>query len=218
LFGDAFLVAPVLWPGSRTRDVRLPEGDWYDYWTGEQHSGPKVLRVDAPMDRIPLFVRAGAIVPTQQDMQFSDQAPVDPLTIDVFSSASSASRLYEDDGVSLDYQHGEYCLRALSQKSDTTLNELVLSTPEGGYRPPKRRLIVRFQGMKRVPSSVSINGTQMPSMQPGESRRGPRVGTGPGSGLSGGESRGAGWIYNAEKRVVTIQCGDTFGEQRISVR
>ena len=200
MFGRDLLVAPVLWPGSRTRDVRLPEGDWYDYWSGEKHTGPKVVRVEAPIDLIPLFVRAGAIVPSQQDMQFSDQAPVDPLTIDVFSSASSTARLYEDDGISLDYQRGQYCLRSLSQKSDTTLNELVLSNPEGRYRPPTRRLVVRFQGMTRVPSSVSIDGTQIPPMQL------PRSGTGPG------------WFYTPEKRVVTIQCGDTFGEQRISVR
>jgi len=208
LFGDAFLVAPVLWPGSRTRDVRLPEGDWYDYWSGEKHSGPKVVRVEAPMDRIPLFVRAGAIIPTQQDLQFSDQAPIDPLTIDVFSSASSTARLYEDDGISLDYQRGQYCLRTLSQKSDTTLNELVFSNPEGGYRPPKRRLIVRFQGIKRVPSSVSIDGRQLPS------RLGPA-----GRDVAGpGQSAEPGWFYTPEKRVVTIQCGDTFGEQGISVR
>ncbi|MBI5464891.1 MAG: hypothetical protein HY966_08075, partial [Ignavibacteriales bacterium] len=74
LFGDAFLVAPVLWPDAKKRRLRLPAGDWFDYWTGKQYTGPNDIEVDAPIDRIPLFVKAGAIIPTQQPVQYSDEA------------------------------------------------------------------------------------------------------------------------------------------------
>ncbi|HEV8539101.1 MAG TPA: glycoside hydrolase family 31 protein, partial [Bacteroidota bacterium] len=114
LFGDALLVAPVVTPGDITRSVRLPGGTWYDYWTGKKYAGPNYVTVDAPIDRIPVFVKAGAIIPAQQIVQYSDQAPVDPLTVEVYPNRKSSTVLYEDDGKSFDYREGKYCLRTLS--------------------------------------------------------------------------------------------------------
>jgi alpha-glucosidase len=201
LFGDAFLVAPVLWPGSTKRDVRLPSGDWYDYWTGEKFLGLTTVRVDAPIDRIPLFVKAGSIIPTQQVVQYSDEAPVDPLTLQVFPSAGSLSTMYEDDGISFDYQGGQYCLRAMASRSDSAFHELVLSTPEGSYRPPARRLSVEFHAAPSTPATVSVNGAEVPKLT------GSQSGTGK-----------TGWSYDRKNKILTVRCEDTLGEMRVTAR
>lgn len=201
LFGEAFLVAPVLWPGSRKRDVRLPAGDWYDYWTGEKHAGPALVRADAPIDRIPLFVRAGSIIPTQQVMQYSDEARIDPLRLEIFPSAGSSTTMYEDDGISLNYQTGKYCLRTMAARSDAGMNELVFSNPEGAYRPARRRLEVEYHAIAASPTAVTVNAeplTRLRKIQPGSAQ--------------------AGWLYDAVKRTLTIRCEDTIGELRIIAR
>ncbi|MGB6032324.1 MAG: TIM-barrel domain-containing protein, partial [Bacteroidota bacterium] len=100
MFGDGLLVAPVLSPGARERNVELPAGLWYDFWTGEKHKGGNAISVPAPLDRIPLLARAGATIPTRQPVQYSDQSPINPLTIHVFLKYSGADSMeyYEDDG------------------------------------------------------------------------------------------------------------------------
>jgi alpha-glucosidase (family GH31 glycosyl hydrolase) len=84
MFGDDLLVAPVLWSGDRSRSLRLPEGQWYDYWSAKRLKGGSQVTVEAPLDRIPVFVKAGSIIPTQQVLQYSDQAPIDPLTLSIY--------------------------------------------------------------------------------------------------------------------------------------
>jgi alpha-glucosidase len=201
LFGDAFLVAPVLWPGSTKRDVRLPSGTWYDYWTGDRYSGPVMVRVDAPIDRIPLFVKAGSIIPTQQVVQYSDEAPADPLTLQIFPSAGSLSTMYEDDGISLDYQSGQYCLRTTAARSDSTLHELILSPPEGSWRPPSRRLALEFHAVASAPASVSVNAVTIPKLR-----------------ISKPAREQTGWSYDQKKKILTVRCEDTFGEMRVTAR
>ena len=201
LFGDAFLVAPVLWPGATKRDVRLPSGVWYDYWTGERYAGPGMARVEAPIDRIPLFVKAGSIIPAQQPVQYSDEAPVDPLTLQVFPSPASLSTMYEDDGISFDYQSGQYCLRAMAARSDSALHELVLSAPEGSYRPPPRRLAVEFHAVASPPGSVAVDGVDVPKLKGSKPSR-----------------EQTGWSYDRKGKILTVRCEDTLGEMRISAR
>src|SRR5262249_12603089 len=110
LFGPAFLVAPVTTYQARSRNVYLPQtaGGWYDFWTGANQSGGQRLDVAAPYDSMPLFVRAGSIIPFGADVQYVDERPADPLTIYVYAGANGAFTLYEDDGVSYGYERGEF--------------------------------------------------------------------------------------------------------------
>ena len=103
MLGLWFLVAPVYRPleESKARDgIYLPEGDWVDYWDWSSiMSGPiTVDGYEAPLERLPMFVRAGAIVPQWPDMLYHGEKPVDPLTLEAFPSGTTSFELYEDDG------------------------------------------------------------------------------------------------------------------------
>ncbi len=138
LCGDALLVAPVLEEGATRRQVYLPAGLWYDFWTDAVHEGPVWVEAEAPLERIPVFVRAGAVIPTGPEMDFVGQRPTDPLTLHLYPPPEREkvlSFLYEDDGETLAYQRGEYLLHrfALSVGS-------LEWTREGGYDPGPRRV------------------------------------------------------------------------------
>ncbi|MFI5357692.1 MAG: glycoside hydrolase family 31 protein [Opitutales bacterium] len=111
MVGDTFLVAPVLLPGERGREVYLPAGRWYDFWTGAALAGTgDLLRVGAPLDHLPLYVRGGSIVPSTVAMNHTGEKPWDPLTLDIYPDAqgTAAGSLYEDDGLTRQYAHGAF--------------------------------------------------------------------------------------------------------------
>lgn len=108
MFGPSFLVAPVYEYKARARQVYLPAGaDWYDFYTGERFKGGVMRKVDAPRERMPLFVKAGSVVTTGPVTQYVDEKPDAPITILVYAGANGVASLYEDDGVSNAYQRGE---------------------------------------------------------------------------------------------------------------
>jgi len=110
MFGPALLVAPVMHYRQREREVYLPPAaTWYDYWTGKPvGSGP--TKAAAPFEHIPVFVRAGSIIPYGPDLQYVGEKPADPLTISVYKGANGEFTLYEDQGTTNDYLKGAYSL------------------------------------------------------------------------------------------------------------
>jgi alpha-D-xyloside xylohydrolase len=108
LFGPSLLVNPVTTPGVTSRSVYLPRGGWYDFWTGAQLQGGRRIDAPAPYESLPLYVKAGAIVPMGPELQHSDEKPADPLTLWVYAGADAAFELYEDDGVSYGYEKGAF--------------------------------------------------------------------------------------------------------------
>jgi alpha-glucosidase len=142
LCGDALVVAPVLEEGATRRQVYLPAGLWYDFWTDERHEGPTWLEVEAPLERIPVFVRAGAVVPTGPEMDYVGQRPTDPLTLHLYLPAEGqegVSFLYEDDGETLAYRQGEYRLHRFVLRGDGRQVDLTW-TVEGAFDPGPRRV------------------------------------------------------------------------------
>lgn len=101
LFGPAFLVSPVTEYRARGRPVYLPPapGGWYDAWTGAPAAGGRTVAAEAPYGHIPLFIRAGAIVPLGPDLQYIGEKPSDPITLLVYAGADGRFNLYEDDGL-----------------------------------------------------------------------------------------------------------------------
>jgi alpha-D-xyloside xylohydrolase len=97
LFGEWLLVAPIL-DETNQRRVYLPQGLWYDYWTDEQLRGPCWITVEAPLDKLPLYVRGGAILPLCEDMAYIKQRAWTPLTLEIYpDDQQSAFTLYDED-------------------------------------------------------------------------------------------------------------------------
>lgn len=108
LFGNSFLVAPVLRPGARQRAVYLPAGKWWDHWSGEATEGGREVSRPVDLRTLPLYVKAGAIVPFGPVRQYVREAVDEPLTLRVYPGADGRFALYEDDGESFRYQRGEF--------------------------------------------------------------------------------------------------------------
>jgi len=108
MFGSAFLVNPVYEYKARSRNVYLPEGKvWYDFYTGKAFQGGVKIAADAPFNRMPLFIPAGAIIPTGELIQSTAEKQKD-LTIYVYAGANGSFTLYEDEGVNYNYEKGLY--------------------------------------------------------------------------------------------------------------
>ena len=113
MLGEWLLVAPVFTSmkvnrGWRKEDIYLPAGRWVDYWDGRTIDGPATIdSYPVTLEKLPLFVRGGAIIPLYPEMLYDGQKPKDPLTFDVYPAGASQFELYEDDGVTRRYQQGE---------------------------------------------------------------------------------------------------------------
>lgn len=128
MLGDHLLICPVSKPGISNRKMYLPSGEWFNYWTDEQKSGKQEIIIDTPLDQIPLFVRAGAIIPMQPVMQYVDEFEYDTLVLHVYKGAAK-SQLYEDDGKTKDYEIGNSSLKTfrttLSTNEEFSINQKV---------------------------------------------------------------------------------------------
>jgi alpha-glucosidase len=110
MVGDELLVAPIVKPDVTSRLVYLPKGIWYDFWTNKKYQGGTMVRVDAPLETVPMFVRGGAIIPLGPEMNYVGEKPFDPITLFVYpdENGSATTRLYEDDGTSPAYERGVF--------------------------------------------------------------------------------------------------------------
>jgi alpha-D-xyloside xylohydrolase len=132
LFGPAFLVAPVTAFGARSWDVYLPAGArWYDFYTGRVYDGGRTVAADAPLARMPLFVRAGAIIPVGPAVEYSDQSLDGPITVFVYAGADGAFDLYEDDGETYAYQDGSFT--RIPIRYDDAGGTVTIGAREGDY-------------------------------------------------------------------------------------
>jgi alpha-D-xyloside xylohydrolase len=110
MFGPAFLVAPVVEQGKNSREVYLPKGAaWYDYWTGKKYPGGQRISADASLDVLPLFVRAGSIIPHGNDVP-NARAEQRNVVLYVYAGADARFDLYQDDGTTYDYEKGKFSL------------------------------------------------------------------------------------------------------------
>ncbi|MGA9119363.1 MAG: glycoside hydrolase family 31 protein [Bacteroidota bacterium] len=201
MFGDNLLVAPVMVEGDRKKEITIPPGLWFDFWTGSPVQGPKLITVDAGLDRLPLFVRGGAAIPTRQVVQSTSQAPIDPLTFIVFPGASGknvVSKYYEDDGHSFAFQEGAYLRRTILQVSDSAQTRITLAAVGGRYVPPRRQLKIEVHGIPAPPTGVLVNGKATPQKEKGQ----------PGT---------SGWEYDSLRKEVSIDLPDSREEIQIAV-
>ena len=108
LFGPAILVNPVVEPSATTRHLYLPDATWYDFWTGSSIQGSRAIDVAAPIDRLPLFIRAGSILPLGPEIEYAAQKPADPIELRVYRGANGHFTLYEDENDNYNYEKGTH--------------------------------------------------------------------------------------------------------------
>lgn len=131
LFGPAILVSPVTTQGATRRSVYLPKATWYDFWTGATVEGGKRIEAEAPLAKVPLYVRAGSIIPMGPTMEWSTEKPADPIEIRVYPGADGDFTLYEDENDNYDYTMGKYATIQLHWND--VLKTLTFGKREGSF-------------------------------------------------------------------------------------
>ncbi len=155
LFGDDLLVAPVVERGVTSREVPLPPGTWLDYWTGEAHEGPSTITVDAPLDTLPLFVRAGGIIPMLRPTIDTMAPTTDPATVDSF--ATTAGLLWVRVAPGAKSSFTLYDGSELSQEA--AASEISLSTKDGAEF--SQGFVFELIGLGSAPTAVTVDGTPL---------------------------------------------------------
>ena len=138
LWGPSILVAPVVEKGATSRQVYLPAGDWFDFWTGERTAGGREIARTVDIETMPLYVRAGSIVPFGPVKQYTDEKVDTPLSITVYPGADASFLLYEDDGKSFNYRRGAWT--GIEMKWNEAKRALTMRLAPGSrLLPPARR-------------------------------------------------------------------------------
>jgi alpha-glucosidase len=193
LLGDNLLVCPVTTKGAVTRSVYLPEGDWFDYWTGKKYEGKSYVHVVSPLDTIPLFVKAGGVIPMQPKMAYTDEKALDKMTLEVFPIAKYASKtftVYDDDGESLAYKDGKYSYSSIRVYQNEDSKLLVdISKSTGDFKPTERTYLAKIRwDDEKAPTSVRENNKVVKKF----------------SNVKDLDNK-AGWFYNSSTKILWIQ-------------
>jgi alpha-glucosidase (family GH31 glycosyl hydrolase) len=188
------LVQPVTTAGATMASVNLPAGStWIHYWTDKSYPGGAAASVPAPLDQVPLFVKAGAIIPMGPPLHYVDEVPADPLTLGIYPSGSTSYTLYEDDGVSEGYLGGAYSTTKFS--SDTTSGHVVVTigaqaTAKYAYtgQIACRTYVLQVHGQAAAPAMVTRDGNAEPA-----------------SSAAAFGAAAEGWYYDATAQTVWVK-------------
>ncbi len=132
MFGPDLLVSPITRQGRTSRWLYLPPAAaWYDFWTGKKYDGAQNMETAAPLNRIPLFVKAGSILPMGPEVEYARQMPDAPIYLRIYRGADGAFTLYEDQGDSYAYEKGAHATIPLQWQEAT--HTLVIGAREGSY-------------------------------------------------------------------------------------
>ncbi|HOW26612.1 MAG TPA: glycoside hydrolase family 31 protein [Bacteroidales bacterium] len=156
LFGPGILVAPVE-SQQRFARVYLPEGQWYDFFTGEKYDGEQRLLTDAPLDKLPVFARGGGFIPMQSVIQSTSQLPSDTLYLHVYyGNAPSFFTYYEDDGISMDYDKSTFITCEFLFDPDS--RQIVIGEMSGTYTSKYRHIVLVLHGFDMTQTGWKVDG------------------------------------------------------------
>ncbi|HYO21665.1 MAG TPA: DUF5110 domain-containing protein, partial [Flavisolibacter sp.] len=187
LFGNELMVCPVTVKGAQTRTVYLPEGEWYDWWSGKKYAGRQYIHVVTPLDTMPVFAKAGAIIPQQPAMRYVGEKKVDVLTLDVFPGKAGAFLLYEDDGESLAYQQNAFSTSSITVSQVGPQTELRIAKPNGLYKPGTHQYLVKLHTTGK-PKTVQENGKALAA-------------------LASAPENKTGWYFSEKENILYISAG-----------
>lgn len=158
LLGNSILVAPICKPDSEYREIYLPDGIWYDFYTGERHIGGKYMLGYAPIDRIPLFVKQGSIIPMIDCQSYVGEKKLTSLELEIYPGAECEYVLYEDDGETFAYEQGEYSITNFNCRIDGNNLLFEVSPEKSDYRNTRERYLLKFRCIQKSSKVVKVNG------------------------------------------------------------
>ncbi|GAA3070979.1 hypothetical protein GCM10020000_64470 [Streptomyces olivoverticillatus] len=209
LSGEYFLVAPVYEDKEVRNGIYLPKGTWTDYWTGRTYQGPTTVDgYRAPLDTLPLFVKAGANVPMWPGIRsYQDRTADSPLAWDVYprTQGSSAFTLYEDDGVTRAHRTGAYAQQKLTTRTRPNGVTLRLGASEGDFKGKQTARPYRFTVHTGAgPRTATLEDTELPRL----------------TSRAAFEKADRGWWYDASDRggVVQVKTGSRATDRAFTLR
>ncbi len=149
LWGKDVLVAPVVEEGAASRQIYLPRGFWYDFWTGERIEGGREITREVDLETMPLYVRAGSILPLGPIKQYTGERVDQPLAILIYPGNDASFLLYEDDGKSFDYRKGEWTGIQMAWNDSRRILSLRLASGSRFLPPLRRNIDVRLNQTTR---------------------------------------------------------------------
>jgi alpha-glucosidase len=162
LLGRDILVAPILRQGATARAVYLPRGEWFDFWTGQRHGGARHVIAQAPLEVLPLYVRAGAIVPMTAVQQFIGEKPVNTINLHIWPGANGELEWHEDDGVSMGYLVGDGHERKITASIGSGRGSIRFAASRGKRTSEIKKWRVILRGSIRK-FRVKVNGRPIAS-------------------------------------------------------
>ncbi|MGA9589976.1 MAG: DUF5110 domain-containing protein [Salegentibacter sp.] len=169
MFGNELLIAPVVKESARSRSVYLPEGKWIDFSHPEKiFDGEQSVEYDAPLDVIPMFVKAGAILPEMPVMPYIGAIKNAPMILNIFPAEGeqSAFEIYEDDGVTNDYKQERFMKTKIENQTDASEVSVTIHKPMvSGYEAEKRNFWLKLH-LQNKPHKVLVNSEKLRRSKP----------------------------------------------------
>ncbi len=162
IFGEHFLVCPILEPNAKGRRMFIPRGQWYNYWNDELMEGGRELWVVADIDKIPLFVKEGAIIPKYPVQQYVGEKEVKELTLEVYYKLGKEnSAIYEDAHDGYDYKKGRYSLRNFKLVGKS--NEVIITQhKEGNFTTSYEKMRLKLHGLPFKVKTIEFDNVEIP--------------------------------------------------------
>ena len=164
MVGDSILLAPVYQPDKNKRMLYLPQGKWINYWTKEVYQGKKYIIVDAPLDTMPIFIKAGSIIPLNEKLNYIGEKEIETLELNVFLNENNtlgSYQLYDDDGISYDYQNEIYNITEFNYQY--TDNQIIfnINNIKKNYQQEFKTYKFIFNNLNKSPQSISADGSKL---------------------------------------------------------
>jgi alpha-glucosidase len=156
LFGRDLFVAPVTTEMADAENILLPPGGWYDFWTGTKHTNKEKIQLHPRLDEMPLYVRAGTILPMQPLVQHTGEIPGGPLQLRVFPGEDCKGELYQDDGHTFAYQRGEILRIDYSCAVSSASVTITSKIEKNAYKPWWNAAELTIYGATAAPKDVRI--------------------------------------------------------------
>jgi len=192
LLGKSFLVAPVYKDEEKRDSIYLPEGNWIDYWDGKLYTGKQWINAyTAPLEKLPLFVKSGAIIPMYPQMNYDGEKSLDTLFLDIYPNENAAYKLYEDDGLTREHRKGIFATTDITATQNPGATIVSINAVKGTYKGMlAKRLYQLYVHSAQKPATVKVNGGVIST-----------------------------WSYDAADRhgVITINCGQWEVKQNVQI-